>query len=171
VRTLQEEADAIRDERRLLEASDPVPAVHKKVVSMLRGALKKAHGAAASTYASQMAALEADENWKKLAQADRDRLLSDAGLQDIAAPAMSTDEELLRSLDACSLPVWASKADALPEQFRKVALAAARLLEPKTQSVHLRSGTLTSPEEVTAWLAETERELVGKLKKGPVVVV
>lgn len=167
----QDEADAIRDERRLLEATDPVPPVHKKVVSLLRGALKKAHGAAASTYASEMAALEANENWKKIKKADRDRLLTEAGLRDFDVPAMSTDEELLGSLDACSLPVWTSKADALPEQFRKVALAAARLLEPKTQSVHLRSGTLSSAEEVKAWLAETEKELVGKLKKGPVVIV
>jgi hypothetical protein len=168
---LQGEADAIRDERRLLEASDPVPGIHKKVVSLLRGALKKAHSAAASTYATEMAALEANENWKKLKKADRDRLLAEAGLRDFEAPAMSSDEELLASLDACSLPVWASKADALPEQFRKVALAAARLLEPKTQSVHLRSGTLTSPEEVKEWLAETEKDLVAKLKKGPVVIV
>ena len=167
---LQEQADAIRDERRLLEESDPVPAIHKKVVSLLRGAVKKGHSAAAATYADEIEALEANENWKKLKKADHEQLLAEAGLKEFAVPEMGTDEELLGSLDACSLPVWASKADALPEQFRKVALAAARLLEPRTQSVHLRSGTLSSAEEVKTWLTETEADLIAKLKKGPIVI-
>jgi hypothetical protein len=49
-------------------------------------------------------------------------------------------------------------------------LAAAKLLEPKTQHVHLSSGTLKTEKEVTAWLAITEKELVAKLKSGPVVI-
>ena len=64
----------------------------------------------------------------------------------------------------------AATADALPERFRQVALAAARLLEPKTQRVSLSSGTLKTPEDVKAWLGEAETELLGKLKKGPVVI-
>ena len=165
------QAKAICNERRLLEASDPLPPVHKKVVSLLRKALKKAHCMAATTHANEMATLETSENWKKLEKSDQDRLLTEAGLGGFETPAMSTDEELLGSLDACPLPVWASKANALPEQFRKVAVTAARLLEPKTQSVHLRSGTLTSPEEVKAWLAETESELTKKVTKGPIMIV
>ena len=166
----QTQADAVRDERRLLEETDPVPAIHKKIVALLRAALKKAHSAAAETYTREMKALEENANWKKLKKADMDRLLAEESLAEVTAPAMGNDDELLASLDACSLPVWASKADALPEQFRKVALAAARLLEPKTQSVHLRSGTLTNEEEVKAWLAETEADLIAKLKKGPIVI-
>jgi len=76
----------------------------------------------------------------------------------------------LAELSARSLPVWTTTADALPERFRQVALAAARLLEPKTQRVSLTSGTLKTPADVTAWLAETEAELLAKLKDGPIII-
>jgi len=39
------EADAVRDERRLLDDSDPVPPIHTQVVTLLRAAVKKAHTA------------------------------------------------------------------------------------------------------------------------------
>jgi hypothetical protein len=71
---------------------------------------------------------------------------------------------------ARSLAVWATAAEALPERFRQAALAAARLLEPKTQRVTLSSGTLKTADDVAAWLADTEAELLEKIKKGPVVV-
>ena len=61
-------------------------------------------------------------------------------------------------------------ADALPERFRQVALAAARLLEPKTQRVSLTSATLKTAEDVAAWLAETEAELLTKIKDGPIII-
>ena len=61
-------------------------------------------------------------------------------------------------------------ADALPERFRQAALAAAKLLEPKTQSVKLTSGTLKTPDDVKAWVGETETELLGMLDKGPIVI-
>jgi hypothetical protein len=44
------------------------------------------------------------------------------------------------------------------------------LLEPKAQRVHLTSGTLKTEQEVGAWLADTERDLIAKLKSGPVVI-
>lgn len=50
------------------------------------------------------------------------------------------------------------------------AMAAAKLLEPKTQRVHLTSGTLKTEAEVKAWLAGTEKDLLAKLKDGPVVI-
>jgi gluconate kinase len=48
--------------------------------------------------------------------------------------------------------------------------AAAKLLEPKTQRVHLTSGTLKTDQDVKEWLTETEKELLAKLKTGPVVI-
>jgi hypothetical protein len=68
------------------------------------------------------------------------------------------------------LPAWKTKTDALPQQFTRAAMAAAKLLEPKTQHVHLASGTLKTEQEVKAWLADTEKDLLSKLTKGPVVI-
>lgn len=167
---LQTEADAIRNERRLLEESDPVPAIHDKVVKLLRGAVKKAHAATKDAYDRELETLGVNANWAKLTKTDQDRLLLDAGIVAVGELDVGDDAALSAALAECSLPVWAATADALPERFRQAALAAAKLLEPKTQSVKLRSATLKTADEVKAWLAETEKDLVNRLKKGPIVI-
>ncbi len=166
----QTEANAIRDERRLLEDSDPAPPIHDKVVKLLRAALKEAHRATKEAYDREMAALEENANWKKIKTSDQTRLLSEAGVVEVAGLEIGDDAGLIAALSERSLPVWAAMADALPERFRQAALAAAKLLEPRAQSVKLKSGTLKTPEEVKAWLAEAETELLSRLKKGPVVI-
>ena len=105
-----------------------------------------------------------------LKKADQARLLREAGIVEIGELEIGDDAGLIAALSERSLPVWAATADALPERFRQAALAAAKLLEPKTQSVKLKSGTLKTAEEVKAWLAETEADLLAKLKKGPIVI-
>ncbi len=167
---LQTEADAVRDERRLLEDSDPVPPIHDKLVKLLRAAVKKAHAATKETYERQMRALDENPSWQKTKKDDQDRLLKEAGIAPVIEVSIGDDALLIAALNQRSLPVWSATADALPERFRQAALAAAKLLEPKTQSVKLTSGTLKTPEDVKAWLGETETELLGKLEKGPVVI-
>ena len=167
---LQKEADAVRDERRLLEDSDPVPPIHDKLVKLLRAEVKKAHTSAKEVFQREMKTLEASANWQKLTKEQRGHLLEDARMTPLADLSIGDDSALMSELSARSLAVWGTTADALPERFRQVALAAARLLEPKTQRVSLSSGTLKTPEDVAAWLAETEAVLLEQIKKGPVVI-
>lgn len=167
---LHQEADAVRDERRLLEDSNPVPPIHDKLVKLLRAAVKKAHTATKEVHQRETKVLEANPDWKKIKEADQIRLLKEVGIAEIEELSVGDDEALIAALSTRSLPVWAATADALPERFRQAALAVARLLEPKTQRVSLSSGTLKTPEDVKAWLAETEAELLEKIKKGPVVI-
>ena len=167
---LQKEADAVRDERRLLEDSDPVPPIHDKLVKLLRAALKKAHAATKETYDREKQVLDESPNWQKTKKADQDRLLREAGIAPVGELSIGDDALLITALGQRSLPVWAAMADALPERFRQAALAAAKLLEPKTQSVKLTSGTLKTPEDVKAWVGDTETELLAKLRQGPIVI-
>jgi len=53
---------------------------------------------------------------------------------------------------------------------RAVGEAVAKLLEPKTQHVHLTSGTLKTEQDVKDWLAEQEKVLLEKVKKNPIVI-
>ena len=167
---LQKEADAVRDERQLLEDSDPVPPIHDQLVKLLRAALKKAHAATKETYDREMQALEENPNWKKTIKSEQNRLLKEAGIVPVGELSIGDDALLIAALNRRSLSVWAAMADALPERFRQAALAAAKLLEPKTQSVKLTSGTLKTPEDVKAWVGDTETELLAKLKQGPIVI-
>jgi hypothetical protein len=49
-------------------------------------------------------------------------------------------------------------------------LEAARLAEPKAQSVRLTSGTLKTEAEVRQWLSDQETALLDKLQDGPIVI-
>jgi len=167
---LLKQANAVETERRLLDASDPVPDIRKAAVNALRAAVTSAYGEYEQTYNEQMAALTASDNWKKLKADQQKQILAAEGIDALPALAVGSEADLIRTLEQTPLPGWKTKADALIQQFARAAMAAAKLLEPKTQRVHLTSGTLKTEQEVKAWLAGTEKDLLAKLKNGPVVI-
>ncbi|HEX9284783.1 MAG TPA: hypothetical protein VF879_03850, partial [Nitrospirales bacterium] len=164
------EADALRNERRLLEKTDPVPAIHKAAANALRAAVNKAHTDFRTTFDREKAAIEANENWRKLSSTQRNQILAEEAIDSVPSLDVSDDAALLICLQDCPLSSWKTQTNALSQQFTNAALAAAKLLEPKTQQVHLTSATLKTAEEVKAWLAKTEEHLLEKLAAGPVMI-
>jgi len=167
---LRKQADAVKSERRLLDASDPVPDIRKAAVDALRAAVTAAHGEYEKTYKEQMTALTASDNWKTLKADQRKQILADEGIDALPALSVGSEADLIRTLEQTALPAWKTKADALPQQFARATMATATLLEPKTQRVHLSSGTLKTEQEVKTWLADTEKDLLAKLNNGPIVI-
>ncbi len=167
---LRAQAEAVKSERRLLDASDPVPDICKAAVDALRAAVTAAHAEYEKTYKEQMAALTASDNWKKLKAEQRQAILIAEGIDALPALAVGSEADLIRTLEAVPLSAWKTRTDALVQQFARAAIAAARLLEPKTQRVHLTSGTLKTEQDVKGWLAGTEKDLLANLKNGPVVI-
>lgn len=167
---LRAQAEAVKSERRLLDTSDPVPDIRKAAADALRTAVTTAHSKYKRTYNEQMAALTASANWKKLKDAQRKAILVDEGIDELPALSVGSEADLIRTLEQTALPAWKTKTDALPQQFIRAAMAAAKLLEPKAQQVHLFSGTLKTEAEVKSWLASTEKNLLAKLKDGPLVI-
>jgi hypothetical protein len=163
-------ADGIRDGRLLLDGSDHATPLAKKGAAALRTAVTTAHKQFCDAHASQLKNLQESDSWQKIAEADRDRILREEGLRDVPTIAVGTDEELLATLDATPLGAWRDKADALSARFANAATKAATLLEPKTQRVHLASGTLKTEDDVRQWISQTEQELLNKLSTGPVVI-
>ena len=167
---LRKQADAVKSERRLLDASDPVPDIRKAAADALRAAVTSAHGEYQRTYDEQTATLTASDNWKKLKADQRKAILADEGIDELPTLSVGSEDDLIRSLEQTALPAWKTRTDALSQQFARAAMAAAKLLEPKTQRVHLTSDTLKTEQEVKAWLVGTEKDLLAKLKNGPVVI-
>jgi len=167
---LLKQVEAVESERRLLEKTDPVPGIHKSAVTALRSAIKKAHDAFVNAYNREMEALSSSAGWKELKKNQQIGILDNEGISGIPSLSMGDDAALLSSLEETPLASWKIKIDALPRQFANAALAAARLLEPGTQNVQLKSDTLNTVDDVKTWLAETEKTLMEKLKKGPIVI-
>lgn len=166
----RQQADAVKSERRLLDTSDPVPDIRKAVGDALRAAVTAAYGEYQRAYTQQMAMATGSENWKKLNAGQAGAILAEEGIDQLPALDVGSESDLIRALDNTALSAWKTMTDALPQQFSRAAVAAAKLLEPKTQRVHLTSATLKTEQDVKSWLASTEKDLLAKLKDGPVVV-
>ena len=144
----------------LLDPTDLVPNIRKAATDLLRSAVTTVHHTFEQVYAHHMSALEASHHWQQLLDAQRRQLLTTEGIAAVPHLAVGNEADLLRALEQTPLPNWKIKTDALPQQFATAALAAAKLLEPKTQHVHLSSPPLTSMDDIKAWLIQTEEELV-----------
>jgi len=118
---LRKQADAVKSERRLLDASDPVPDVRKAAVDALRAAVTAAHAEYEKTYNEQMASLTASDNWKKLKADQRQTILADEGIDELPALAVGAEADLIRKLEQTPLPAWKTRTDALPQQFARAA--------------------------------------------------
>jgi hypothetical protein len=140
------------------------------VATVLRSAVNKAHGDFAAVFNREKATLEASDNWKGLTHDQRQQFLVTEGIGGVPVLDVTDDAALLRCLEECPLASWKTRTNALPQQFMNAALAAAKLLSPKTQHVRLTSPTLKTPEDVKVWITKTEQDLLAKLPKGPVVI-
>jgi hypothetical protein len=166
----QPQIEAIAANCSLLNAADPVPDLAKALADALRAALASAEKHYSETYESELARLDAAESWQKIDQSDRDRILNGLHITKVTKGAIGTEQEVLESVERISLDSWRTRTAALPQLFADARIQADKLIEPKTHHVKLGSATLRTPEEVKAWAAKTEQELLEQLKQGPIVV-
>ncbi|MEA3359837.1 MAG: BREX system P-loop protein BrxC, partial [Thermodesulfobacteriota bacterium] len=167
---LNRQANAVSDERRLLDETDPIPAIHKDAVTALRKAVKRAYDDFKAAYDREMAALEGNDNWNTISPVQQEEILFTEEIADIPDLSIGDDSKLVQSLEETSITNWKTKIDALPKQFSNATVSAARLLEPETQTVKLTSGTLKTETDVKNWIDRTEQKLLEKLGDGPIVI-
>ena len=110
------------------------------------------------------------EDWKKLGKEQQVEISKANRLELIERLDVSDEERLLQALERRDLNGWDELAAALPTRFAGARSAAARALEPKAQTVSLRSDTLRTKGDLKAWLVETETDLLRRLEDGPVVI-
>jgi hypothetical protein len=163
-------AKGILDDRLLLDNSDHVPPLIKQAAQALRTAVTRAHGAFGNLHAELLKDLESIDAWQKISDQQRAGIMSEEGISSPSDLEVGTDDHLLAALQQTPVSSWNDKTAALKLRFQNAAQKAAKLLEPKTQYVTLKSGTLRTEAEVKAWLAEQETKLLAELKKGPVVI-
>lgn len=165
-----EQIAAIRTQRSLLQPQDTISPLRRKLADLLRAGVQTAQREFETAYAQQLANLEASDVWQRIEAEDRARILTRTGISKPAAPDVSTDEKLISALEAAPLSQWNDRIAALPARFAQAAKAAAELLEPKVQHVHLASTVLRTEADVKQWLAGQEKSLLERIKTGPVVV-
>jgi hypothetical protein len=164
------QVEAIRDGRMLLDVSDPATAVRSQLSDVLRAALKQAQATLETAYADGMANLNSSSTWQKLKDADRNKILADVGLVPPEKLDVTTDDALLTMLDRRNLSARRSEVDAIAGRIQRALEQAAKLLQPKVRRIALETATLSSEQEVQAWLERQKKRLEAEITSGPVLV-
>ena len=170
IQEVQPQIEAIRANRSLLDAHDPVPDLAKVLADALRVALVRAEKHHSETYEVELERLSAAESWQKTQQVDRDRILNSLHIVRGSKGVTGTEQDVLESVERIPLDAWRTRTAALPQLFAEARKQADKLVEPTTRHLKLGSATLRTTEEVKAWVSKTEQELLKLLEQGPIVV-
>jgi hypothetical protein len=165
-----DQIDAIRSQRLLLEAADPANTVRQALAGLLRDVVQKGHTAHEAAFTAANATLATNGIWAKLKPSDQDSIKSAVGLTKPPRPEVATDEGLADTLDRKPLSGIQAEVDAIAGRINQAIERAARLLEPKVQTVMLERSTLRNPAEVEAWIDRQKTMLLSKVATGPVLV-
>jgi len=162
----------IEQQRQLLADPDPIAPLITSLTQSLREALNKLNQAYQTRHDQGMKRLDTDGNWQELEPEQRNQLLSEQKLTLADQPKVTVQstEEVLNTLDQCSLAGFADQVAALSSRFDNVAVSAAELCEPEIQFVSVPRRTLKTEGEIDAWSEEVKDQLKTALGKGPISV-
>jgi hypothetical protein len=141
-----------------------------QLADLLRQAASDAYSDCSNAYQKAIAELGSNSVWLKLAEPDRERVLSDVGLAPPAKPGLSTDEALLAHLEKRPLASLQTELAAIAGRAAQAIERAAKLLEPKTRTLALESATVRTPADVEAWVGRQRDRLLDAIKQGPVLI-
>lgn len=163
---VQPQVEAIRAQRSLLEDPDPATPLCDKVAAALRSALLAARAGLLEVQRREVGRLKESQEWNRVPDADRSRLLAHYNLEAVPTLQLSTNEELLASLDATSLADWNDKTEAIPARVAAAREVAVRLLEPKAVRVSLPAATLKTAGDVEGYLATLKAQIMPHIEAG-----
>lgn len=165
-----DQIDAVRDQRLLLEKSDSANAIRVALAGLLRDVVQKGHAAHETAFNAAMASLAANSVWTKVALGDQESIKAAVGLQAPVKADIASDDALAGHLDQKPLSSIHAEIDAIAGRVALAIERAARLLEPKVQTVTLERSTLRDAAEVEAWIERQKTTLLSKIANGPVLV-
>jgi hypothetical protein len=165
-----DQIDAIRAQRLLLETADPANTVRQTLAGVLRDAVRKGHAAHEAAFSAAIATLATNGIWANLKPSDQNSIKSSVGLTAPSKPDVATDEALANTLDRKPLAGILAEVDAVTGRVNQAIERAARILEPKVQTVTLERSTLRNSAEVEAWIDRQKTMLLSKVASGPVLV-
>ena len=160
---------AIRDQRLLLEPTDPVAPLRQQLAKLLREAMTESVAAHRAAFTAAVATLHADDTWNRVPAPDRAAIQNAVGLVEPAETDLSTDERLIEALARRNLDSLRAECDAISGRVTQAIERAARLLEPRVQPVTIERATLRNEAELNAWLGRQREKIAASLKTGPVL--
>jgi hypothetical protein len=165
-----EKITAIREQRSLLQPTDPVSSIRVALAGILREEITKLYAGYEDAYKNAMAELSANDLWNRLSQSNQGEIINDVGFVPPVRPDVSTDESLATQLEMKPLSGIRTEIAALPARVTEAIERAAKLLEPKVRTVAVEKTTLRSEDDVNAWVERQRVSLIEAVKEGPVLI-
>lgn len=162
----------IEDQRQLLLKPDPVAPLLKNVSQMLREELNRLDDAYQTRHEQGMKQLQDDPNWQQLEPEQRYELMASQHLNESARPRVDvkTTADVLASLESCGLTAFRDRVAAMASRFDLVSASAAKLCEPKAQTVQVPRRTLKNQQDIDTWVETVKQQLIDALKQGPIII-
>ena len=160
----------MKSQKLLLESSDPITGIQKALAGILRSTVQDKFAAHELAFNNAAKALDANEAWKKVPFDDQEAIREAVDLKPPAKPEMSKDDELVDQLDQKPLLAMQAEIDAIEGRVNQAMQRAARLLEPRLQTVTLERSTLRDEVEVEEWIQRQKKALMDAVAEGPVMV-
>ena len=172
VREIEPQRLAILQSRLLLHSPGPLAPLIDQLSVELRTAFVSAMENLSTAHQSEIAALEASDEWGRLGVEEQQVILGATGLIRSAAPDVSTNDKLLEELDAQPLGGISDRIHALPAKGVAARKAIAEMLKPevKVARVSLPAATLESESDVNHFITALRRKLMEHIDAGETVV-
>ena len=162
--------EAIIQDRRLLDPTDPTPGIAARLTDALRTTLAEAERRFNETFDCEWQRLKVTPSFQEVQDKDRDGILNELNAARAAKGETGTTEDLIASLTRVSLGDWRTRTAALPKFFADARTKVDKLVEPGVRHVRLDSATLRTSDDVKAWIRGIQQDLLAEVEQGPIVV-
>lgn len=166
----RKQADAIKQNRLLLNDPDPITPLVKSVEDTLRNELTNKHGAYKQRLSNEREHLKSDSSWSQVSENEQAELLTNCDIQDPGDLNIGTQDELVAALHDYPISSWDDRIDAVSGRFNKVRELAAKKVTPEATTLELPRRTLQNASEVDTWIEEVKTQLTEAVSKGPVII-
>lgn len=165
------QANAIRDQRLLLEEPDPVQPLLDELAGALRAALSSAYEVFYSEYDQQLSSLEEHGAWQKLSDDKASEFLQAGGLRRLKMPDVQSPESLASALKHRPLSELDAQTDALSSRFTKALKLAIEETAPRTRQVTIPRKVFQKQQEVESFIQDLKEELLRHVDDGHPVAI
>ena len=162
---IRTETEAILENRLLLNEPDKIQPILQTVTEKLLLILNNKKQQYLDLYSQLMSSLQAHDYFKKLTPEQKHTILAKHQLIHKIEIKSLDSTTLLNQLNYASLFTWNTKIAALPGQFQSALEEAVLIAAPESKTYELPRKTITSQEEIDAYVSDLKEELEKLLKQ------
>jgi len=162
---------AILDDQQLLDEPNPVLPLVDAIIPPLREAVLSAVESLKAHHAEAVAELEALDEWEKLDDDAWREIFTEIGFSPPQTVDVSNRANLLTVLTDAPLDSWKDKIEVVRARARRAREMAARRLAPKAVQVTPEPATLSTADEVDAYVDGLRQRLAKHIEAGETVII